>query len=162
MSRPLHRLLMPALVALLLPWGALHAEDAAPVASDPALEARVQKLGEELRCLVCQNQNIADSHADLALDLKKQLREQIAAGRTDDEIKTYMVERYGDFVLYRPPLKATTVLLWAGPFVLLGAVAFALLRRLRTRAARAAAANTLSADEHARARALLNGEEKQV
>ncbi|MCV4690726.1 cytochrome c-type biogenesis protein CcmH, partial [Escherichia coli] len=90
----------------------------------------VQKLGEELRCLVCQNQNIADSHADLALDLKKQLREQIAAGRTDDEIKTYMVERYGDFVLYRPPLKATTVLLWAGPFVLLGAVAFALLRRL--------------------------------
>lgn len=138
------------------------ADEAKPLADDPVVEARVQKLGEELRCLVCQNQNIADSHADLAMDLKKQLREQIAAGRTDGEIKDFMVERYGDFVLYRPPLKATTVLLWAGPFALLLLVIVLLLRRLRSRAERAAVANTLSADEHARARALLAGEENKV
>lgn len=153
---------MVLLAGLLLPWSALHAEQAQPLAESPAIEARVQHLGEELRCLVCQNQNIADSHADLAIDLKKQLREQIAAGRTDDEIKAYMVERYGDFVLYRPPLKATTVLLWAGPFLLLLAVIVVLFRKLRARAALAAAANTLSADEHERARALLAGEENKA
>lgn len=156
------RRLMVLLAALMLPFSALHADEAKPLADDPVVEARVQKLGEELRCLVCQNQNIADSHADLAMDLKKQLREQIAAGRTDGEIKDFMVERYGDFVLYRPPLKATTVLLWAGPFALLLLVIVLLLRRLRSRAERAAVANTLSADEHARARALLAGEENKV
>jgi cytochrome c-type biogenesis protein CcmH len=139
-----------------------HADQAQPLADDPAVEARVQHLGEELRCLVCQNQNIADSHADLAMDLKKQVREQIAAGRSDREILDYMVERYGDFVLYRPPLKASTVLLWAGPFVLLLVVVLLLGRRLRRRTVQAAAANTLSADEQQRARALLAGEEKQV
>lgn len=154
--------LMVLLAAMMLPFSVLHAEEAKPLADDPAVEARVQKLGEELRCLVCQNQNIADSHADLAMDLKKQLREQIAAGRSDGEIKDFMVERYGDFVLYRPPLKATTVLLWAGPFALLLIVIVLLLRRLRSRAERAAVANTLSADEHERARALLAGEENKV
>jgi cytochrome c-type biogenesis protein CcmH len=122
----------------------------------------VQKLGEELRCLVCQNQNIADSNADLAVDLKNQLREQIAQGRTDGEIRDYMVARYGDFVLYSPPLKATTVLLWAGPFVLLLITVVALVLRLRRRLVQAAAANTLNADEHERARALLAGEETKV
>lgn len=156
------RRLMVLLAALMLPFSVLHAEEAKPLADDLAVEARVQKLGEELRCLVCQNQNIADSHADLAMDLKKQLREQIAAGRSDGEIKDFMVERYGDFVLYRPPLKATTVLLWAGPFALLLIVIVLLLRRLRSRAERAAVANTLSADEHERARALLAGEENKV
>jgi cytochrome c-type biogenesis protein CcmH len=156
------RRLMVLLAALMLPLSSLHAEEAKPLADDLAVEARVQKLGEELRCLVCQNQNIADSHADLAMDLKKQLREQIAAGRSDGEIKDFMVERYGDFVLYRPPLKATTVLLWAGPFALLLIVIVLLLRRLRSRAERAAVANTLSADEHERARALLAGEENKV
>lgn len=156
------RRLMVLLAALMLPFSVLHADEAKPLADDPAVEARVQKLGEELRCLVCQNQNIADSHADLAMDLKKQLREQIAAGRSDGEIKDFMVERYGDFVLYRPPLKATTVLLWAGPFALLLIVIVLLLRRLRSRAERAAVANTLSADEHERARALLAGEENKV
>ena len=156
------RRLMVLLAALMLPFSVLHAEEAKPLADDPAVEARVQKLGEELRCLVCQNQNIADSHADLAMDLKKQLREQIADGRSDREIKDFMVERYGDFVLYRPPLKATTVLLWAGPFALLLIVIVLLLRRLRSRAERAAVANTLSADEHERARALLAGEENKV
>jgi cytochrome c-type biogenesis protein CcmH len=156
------RSLIVLLAALMLPMSALHADEAKPLADDPVVEARVQKLGEELRCLVCQNQNIADSHADLAMDLKKQLREQIAAGRSDGEIKDFMVERYGDFVLYRPPLKATTVLLWAGPFALLLIVIVLLLRRLRSRTERAAVANTLSADEHERARALLAGEENKV
>lgn len=157
----MRRLLMLLALAA-FPLHAPGADEARPVAADAALEARVQKLGEELRCLVCQNQNIADSHADLALDLKQQLREQIAAGRSDDEIKQYMVDRYGDFVLYRPPLKASTLLLWAGPFVLLVVVVLLLLRRLRSRAIRAAAANTLSADDSARARALLDGEENKA
>ena len=93
---------------------------------DPAVEQRLKDLAEELRCLVCQNQTIADSNATLALDLRNQIREQIAQGKTDDQIRTYMVERYGDFVLYRPPLKATTVILWLGPLALLvvGAVVF--------------------------------------
>ena len=86
---------------------------------DPAVEARLKALAEELRCLVCQNQTIADSNAALALDLRNEIREQVAQGKTDDEIRSYMVARYGDFVLYRPPLKATTILLWAGPFALL-------------------------------------------
>ena len=86
---------------------------------DAAVEQRLKDLAEELRCLVCQNQTIADSNATLALDLRNQIREQIAQGKTDDQIRAYMVERYGDFVLYRPPLKATTVMLWLGPLALL-------------------------------------------
>jgi len=86
---------------------------------DPVVEARLKNLGEELRCLVCQNQTIADSAAPLAVDLRNQIREQVRAGRSDDQIRAYMVERYGDFVLYRPPLKGTTLLLWIGPFALL-------------------------------------------
>ena len=86
---------------------------------DPGVEARLKALAEELRCLVCQNQTIADSHAPLALDLRNQIRTQIAQGRSDDQIRDYMVQRYGDFVLYRPPFKATTAILWAGPFVLI-------------------------------------------
>ena len=87
---------------------------------DPVVEARLKGLAEELRCLVCQNQTIADSNAPLALDLRNQIRTQIAQGRSDDQIRDYMVERYGDFVLYKPPLKASTALLWVGPFVLVG------------------------------------------
>jgi len=86
---------------------------------DPVVEQRLKDLAEELRCLVCQNQTIADSSAPLALDLRNQIRQQVAQGRTDDEIRAYMVARYGDFVLYRPPLKATTVMLWLGPLALL-------------------------------------------
>ena len=98
---------------------------AVPVAADPALESRVNTLGAELRCLVCQNQSLADSHAELAVDLKNQIREQLRAGRSEQQVIDYMAERYGDFVLYRPPLKASTVLLWAGPalLVLLGLIA---------------------------------------
>ncbi len=86
---------------------------------DPALERRVSELGNELRCLVCQNQTIADSQAPLAVDLRNQIREQLKSGKSEREIKDYMVARYGDFVLYRPPLKASTMALWLGPFLLL-------------------------------------------
>jgi cytochrome c-type biogenesis protein CcmH len=100
-------------------------------------DARYRHLISELRCLVCQNQTIADSNAALALDLRNQIRAQIAAGRSDEQIRAYMVERYGDFVLYRPPFKASTVVLWLGPGLLLaGAVAayVAIVRRRRVRA----------------------------
>ncbi len=96
------------------------AGEAQRVSEDPVLEAKVQSLAEVLRCLVCQNQNLADSHADLAIDLKNQVRDMLRQGRSEKEVIDYMVERYGDFVLYRPPLKTTTWLLWGGPFMLLG------------------------------------------
>jgi cytochrome c-type biogenesis protein CcmH len=106
---------------------------------DARVERRLKDLGEQLRCLVCQNQTIAESSAPLALDLRNQIRTQIAAGRSDDEIRAYMVARYGDFVLYRPPFKATTVLLWIGPFALLG-VGIAVLGWIVLRRRRGAAA----------------------
>jgi len=101
---------------------------------DPVVEQRLKDLAEELRCLVCQNQTIADSNAPLALDLRNQIREQVKQGRTDDEIRAYMVARYGDFVLYRPPLKATTLMLWLGPLALLlvgAGVFWAVVRKRR-------------------------------
>jgi cytochrome c-type biogenesis protein CcmH len=91
---------------------------------DAKVEQRLKALAEELRCLVCQNQTIADSNAPLALDLRNQIRTQIAAGRSDAQIRDYMVERYGDFVLYRPPFKASTLALWLGPGALLVVGAF--------------------------------------
>ena len=115
------------------------AGEALPLAEDPVLEAKVMRLAEELRCLVCQNQTIADSHAGLAIDLKNQIREQLRAGRSDAQVLAYMVERYGDFVLYRPPLKASTAVLWIGPFVLLGLGAAAAVLIVRRRRAGAAA-----------------------
>jgi cytochrome c-type biogenesis protein CcmH len=100
---------------------------------NPATEQRIRHLSEQLRCLVCQNQSLAESNADLAQDLRQELREQVAAGRSDREIMDYLVQRYGDFVLYEPPFKATTALLWAGPFVLLAAALAALVVVLRRR-----------------------------
>ena len=128
---------------------------AAHAAEDPAFERRVQKLSEELRCLVCQNQTIADSNADLAVDLKNQVREKLRQGASDKDVITFMTERYGDFVLYRPPMKASTLLLWFGPGLLLAGGLIALFMRLRQRAA-ASAEPTLTADERARAAALLD------
>jgi len=105
---------------------------------DPAVEARLRVLGEELRCLVCQNQTLADSSAPLAQDLRNEIRQMISQGKSDDEIRGYLVQRYGDFVLYRPPWKATTLALWLGPFVLLllGAGIFARIVRGRRNAGR--------------------------
>jgi cytochrome c-type biogenesis protein CcmH len=132
--------------------GASAPAPAAPLAEDPALEARVYAVAEELRCLVCQNETIAASQADLAVDLRKQIRQKLAAGQSERQILDFMTERYGDFVLYRPPLKATTVALWVGPFALLGVAAAVLVINIRRR--RAASA-TLSADDARRARDLL-------
>ena len=92
---------------------------AAPPPGDAALEARTLALAGELRCLVCQNQSLADSHAPLALDLRQQIREQLAQGRSEQQVVDFMVQRYGDFVLYRPPFKGITLLLWFGPLLLL-------------------------------------------
>ena len=109
------------------------AAEAEPVVADRALEARVMALAVELRCLVCQNQTIADSHADLAVDLRKQIRSQLSAGRSEDQIRQYMTDRYGDFVLYKPPFKTSTALLWVGPPLLLVAALGALFMLLRRR-----------------------------
>ena len=95
------------------------AKEAASAAADPVLEARMVAIAAELRCLVCQNQSIADSHADLAVDLRQQVRELLQQGQTDQQIFNYMTARYGDFVLYRPPFKNTTALLWLAPGLLL-------------------------------------------
>ena len=102
-------------------------------AQDSTLDRRVINLAHELRCLVCQNQTIADSNAPLAVDLRNQIREQLAAGKSERDVVDFMVARYGDFVLYRPPLKASTVLLWTGPFVFLIAGFYFLFRFLRRR-----------------------------
>jgi cytochrome c-type biogenesis protein CcmH len=107
------------------------AKEAAPLAADPQLEARVMRVAEELRCLVCQNETIAASHAELAVDLRGQIRTQLSAGRSEAQILDFMVARYGEFVRYRPAFNATTALLWAGPFVLLAGIATALVRRRR-------------------------------
>ena len=108
--------------------------------ADPAQEARYKVLIDELRCLVCQNQNLADSNAELAQDLRRKTYEMIVAGKSDTEIVDYMVQRYGDFVLYRPPLRPATVLLWVGPFVIL-VVGIGVLARVVARRRAEAAPN---------------------
>lgn len=149
--------LLLALWLAAAPW-AWAADTAQPAAADPALEKRVMALSAELRCLVCQNQSLADSHADLAIDLRNQVRELLAAGKSEAEVKAFMTARYGDFVLYRPPVKSTTVLLWVGPFVLLlVAVAALFVHLARRRRADAQTAEILSGEDAQRARRLLEG-----
>ena len=134
------------------------AKDAAPSAADPALEARVMKLSKELRCLVCQNETLADSQADLAEDLRNQIRELMKAGKTDKEVVDHMTQRYGKFILYNPPVDPTTYLLWFGPFLLLPVGLFVLFRYLRQRR-ELIVEQPLTADEHLRAEALLQVEQ---
>ena len=137
------RLLAPAalafsLLAVTFPAGAQALDIPHP---DPKVEARLKSVAEELRCLVCQNQTIADSNAPLALDLRQQVRKMIADGKSDDEIRAYMVARYGDFVLYKPPFKPATALLWLGPGLLIVAGfagMFLMIRRRRDAVAAAA------------------------
>lgn len=151
----LRTLLAAALLALAMAAGAQPAAGVAiDVAADPALEKRVNALSAELRCLVCQNQSLADSHAPLAIDLKNQVREQLKAGRDEREVIDYMTQRYGDFVLYRPPFKATTLLLWAGPLLLLLIGGGLFWRTLRHSQAAPPAA-PMSADDTQRAEQLL-------
>jgi cytochrome c-type biogenesis protein CcmH len=131
------------------------AQEAAPLAADPVAEKRLQELSTELRCLVCQNQTIADSNAELAVDLRREIRDMIKAGKSNAEIIDFMVVRYGDFVLYRPPVKGITLPLWGGPVGLMLVGMFILFQYMRRRATRIAAEEPLSADESQRADALL-------
>ena len=131
----LRKSLLSFLLALML--APVFAREAPSSAADPVAEARLMKLGSELRCLVCQNQTIADSNADLAVDLRNEIREKIQHGWTDAKIKDFMVARYGNFVLYRPPVMKSTLVLWIGPFLMLlagGGLLIFNLRRLRQRA----------------------------
>ncbi len=145
----------------LLFTAAVTAKEAAPLAEDPVLEARLQTLAKELRCLVCQNESLADSHADLAVDLRREIRDKMRAGMSDAEITAYLTQRYGDFVLYRPPFKGTTALLWAGPFLLLVSAAGGVIWFLKRRR-RALSDAPLSEAEAARvARLLTRGEDRQ-
>lgn len=133
------------------------AADALPVAEDPQLEARVIRVSEELRCLVCQNQTIADSNADLAKDLRREVREMLVQGKSEAEVREFMVTRYGDFILYRPPFKWTTLLLWMGPFVLLLAAVW-IHRRMVTRRSGARATGAMTETERQRLQALTGAE----
>jgi cytochrome c-type biogenesis protein CcmH len=110
-------------------------QTAQPLAEDPALEKRLQALSQELRCLVCQNETLADSRAGLAEDLRREIREQMRAGKTDKEIIAFLTGRYGDFVLYRPRVTPTTYLLWFGPFILLAVGLVVLYRQVKQRRA---------------------------
>ena len=125
---------------MVLSAGASFAKEAVPEAGNPALEARMVRITSELRCLVCQNQTIADSNAALAVDLRRETRELITQGKSDREVVDYMTARYGDFVLYRPPLKGTTALLWFGPAAMLLGGAVVLVVVLRRRSGMAASA----------------------
>ena len=155
------KLLLPLVFAFFFASTASAVDSAteAALAADPGAEKRLQHLSEELRCLVCQNQTIADSNAELAQDLRREIRGMIGDGKSDKEIIDFMVVRYGDFVLYRPPVKGITLLLWGGPVALMLLGLVVLLRYLRRRAARVADDAPLSADEAGRAEALLNESE---
>ena len=146
-------------MALLLPALAW-AGEAKPLAEDPVAEARLKHLAVELRCLVCQNQTLADSNAPLAEDLRREVREMIAKNMSDQEIIDFLVQRYGDFVLYRPPVKATTTLLWIGPFLLLAGGGMALVLVLRRRG-QAVTDSPVTEEEHRRVEQLLSQGEKR-
>ena len=135
---------------------------AAPANADPTIARRVEELSQTLRCLVCQNQTIADSQAPLAVDLKNQIREKIDQGQSNEQIIDYMVQRYGDFVLYRPPVKATTLLLWFGPAALLVLGVFFLFRHLARRRKERPADTPLTDAERKQARALLGMTDKET
>lgn len=150
----LKTLLLTLTLSLMPALGMAQPKVAPNLSADPALEARVMVIAEELRCLVCQNETIAASQADLAQDLRSQIRIKLTEGQSQQQILDFMVQRYGDFVLYRPPLKATTVLLWVGPFVLL-AVALAVMAINIRRRRRAGQAPAMSAENTLRARQLL-------
>ena len=148
-------LLVLLLLGIVAPFAI--AREAQPTGDDPAVEQRLHKLSQELRCLVCQNETLADSRADLAEDLRREIREQIKAGKSDKEIITYLTNRYGKFILYNPPVDPTTYLLWFGPFVLLLGGLFFLFRYVKQRSG-LIAESPLSLEERSRAEALLTSD----
>ena len=150
------KLRLAALFACLILLTPAYAVEPGEVLADPALEARARDLSADLRCLVCQNQSIDDSHAPLAKDLRLLVRERLQAGDSDDQVRTYLVQRYGDFVLLKPPLRIGTLLLWGAPLMVLLAGGFGLLLASRRRVS-VAATSSLSADEQARLDKLLGG-----
>ncbi|SBT05345.1 Cytochrome c-type biogenesis protein CcmH [Candidatus Accumulibacter aalborgensis] len=158
----MRRWLMVFLLALAGSFGGqtLHADEAVPLADNELTEKRLVAISSELRCLVCQNESLAGSHAELANDLRREIRTLIEDGRSDAEIMEFMVSRYGDFVRYRPPLKGTTLLLWFGPGVLfiVGLAALVLYLRRRDRAIEE---TPLSADEQRQAEALLQDKDSR-
>ena len=147
-------LLILSTIALACVANITFAKDAAPLADDPVTEQRLIAISEEMRCLVCQNESLAGSRSDLANDLRREIRVLIVEGKTDEQIRNFMVERYGDFVLYRPPVKPITWLLWIGPFVILLAGIIGLMVYLRRRNQGMPSA-TLSAEDNRRIDALL-------
>ncbi len=149
-----------AILIVLLTFGSAMAKDAAPLADDPVVEQRLIVISEEMRCLVCQNESLAGSRSDLANDLRRELRALIKQGKTDAEIREFMVSRYGDFVLYRPPVKPSTWLLWAGPFGLMIVGVVALFVYLRRRNTDLGPGNVLTEEERKRAEAMLQEGEK--
>jgi cytochrome c-type biogenesis protein CcmH len=124
--------------------------------ADPKLEQRARDLSREIRCVVCQSQSVAESDADIAKDVRAIIREQIAAGKSDQEVRDYLVARYGDFVLFDPPFKASTYALWIGPFAILVVAAIGVTIYFRRRAQEPARVSELSADEESRVERLLN------
>ena len=150
------KLRLAALFACLMLLTPAQAVEPGEVLADPALEARARDLSADLRCLVCQNQSIDDSHAPLAKDLRLLVRERLQAGDSDDQVRTYLVQRYGDFVLLKPPLRIGTLLLWGAPLMVLLAGAFGLVIASRRRNA-GVASPALSPDEQARLDKLLGG-----
>ncbi|MBU3639940.1 MULTISPECIES: cytochrome c-type biogenesis protein [unclassified Polynucleobacter] len=140
--------------------GNAFAKDAAPLADDPVTEQRLISISEEMRCLVCQNESLAGSRSDLANDLRREIRILIKEGKSDDQIRSFMVERYGDFVLYRPPVKPVTWLLWIGPFVILGLGIAGLLIYLRRRNS-SLPDITLTDTDNQKIDALLNASDKK-
>ena len=132
-----------------------HASEAPPLADDPVTEKRMVSISEELRCLVCQNESLAGSRADLAMDLKREIRTLIQSGKSDTEIMDFMVSRYGDFVRYRPPVNPVTWLLWFGPFVLLVGAVVVLVRMVRA-SQRGAPPRALDEAQRAKAQSLLH------
>ena len=135
-----------------------YAGEAAPLAADPVVERRMIAISEELRCLVCQNESLAGSRAELAQDLRREVRTLIKEGKSDAQIKEFLVSRYGDFVLYRPPMKPLTWMLWFGPFLLLICALFFLVRMVRRQQA-GSAAPVLDAAQRQKAQALLKDTE---
>ena len=152
------RFVLAVMVAWCLVAWPVGAREAEPLAEDPAVEQRLVRISEDIRCLVCQNESLAGSRADLANDLRRELRKLIREGKTDAEINEFLVSRYGDFVLYRPPVKPLTWVLWFGPFLLMlaGVVFLVLTLRRRQRAHASSTAAELSDDERRRAQALLD------
>jgi len=145
------------LLAIFLLPQLVYAKEATPLAEDPVIEARLMTLSADLRCLVCQNQSLAASDSDFAHDVRREMRTMMKQGKSDDEIIDFLVQRFGDFILFKPPVKSYTALLWFGPLLLLVVGATVLILVLRRRTREGGEVAVLSAEDHRRAEALLTG-----